>query len=401
MSPTSPAPSSPAPRLLLYSHDSYGLGHFRRCMTLAEELTRSLPDAAVLVATGSPCSSHFALPPRVEVVKLPSVTKDERGRYVSRGLPFTLAAVLDLRRHLLREIFRAFRPHLLIADHQVTGLRDELLDTLREARAAGTRTVLGLRDVIDVPSAVARDWDRPEARHALRELYDRICVYGAPTVLDHRIEYALPPEAADRLEFVGYVVRPPPRHRILPLPPERPQVLITVGGGQDGAGRLELYLDALAGRPPSFDSRLLLGPLLPRPVARRLRRRARLIPGVTVHEFHADVPRLLAETDAVIAMAGYNTVAEILQSGLPAVLLPRRRPRREQLVRARRLARLGLLESLERPTAETLRDAIERALLRRRRPPPALPLDGARCLSSVVVELLGAAPSVPVRSLSA
>jgi len=113
------------------------------------------------------------------------------------------------------------------------------------------------------------------------------------------------------------------------------------------------------------------------------------------------VPRLLAESDVVVGMAGYNTTAEILQSGLPAVLLPRSRPRREQLIRARRLSRLGLVETLEAPTAETVRGAVERALLRGRRPPVALPMDGAQQVAALAGELLGVAPAARSGSLTA
>jgi predicted glycosyltransferase len=389
-----PANLSPRTRILLYSHDSFGLGHLRRSMTLAGALAGRLPSASVLIASGSPCATHFPPPPGVDVVKLPSITKDEQGRYVPRTLGGALKPVLAVRSVLLAELVKAFRPHLLVVDHQVTGLDDELLPALDRARDAGARTILGLRDVIDEPAAVARAWDRPQVERALDEAYDAICVYGWPTVFDPRHEYPALARVAERLEFTGYVVRPAPARSTRALPSDRPQVLVTIGGGEDGGARIETYLAAIQLGPVDWDSTIVLGPLLESSHGRRLKRQARLLSGVTVHSFHADLPRLLAESDAVVSMAGYNTTAEILQSGTSAVLLPRLAPRREQQIRAERLAALGLAESLEEPEPVSLRAAIGRALTRPRRRGCVLPLDGDARLCALAADLLGLATPV-------
>lgn len=392
-SPTkTPNASQPVgPRILMYSHDSYGLGHFRRTVTLSQAFSDSFKDASILVATGSPCSSHFGLPDRVEVLKLPSVTKETGGAYVSRALPCSLEQIVEFRSRLLLETFRAYRPHLLVVDHQVVGLKGELRAVLAEAETTHTQTILGMRDIIDSPDVVAREWGRKEIRRALSESYDRVCVYGSPVVFDPRIEYPMPPEIGQRVEFVGYVVRPAPAIKVRPLPPERPQVLVTMGGGEDAASRLEVYLDCLALKPADWDTTLVLGPLLHPDRATGIRRRARVLGGVTVHSFLEDMPGKLSASDAVVGMAGYNTTAEILQSGIPAVLLPRTHPRLEQDIRASRLAHLGLVTSLPNPTPETLRGALETALSRRPPRTESLRLDGAQQMCAVAKELLEAA----------
>jgi len=43
-------------------------------------------------------------------------------------------------------------------------------------------------------------------------------------------------------------------------------------------------------------------------------------------------------------MGGYNTVTEVLATDTPALVVPRCRPRTEQLVRARRLSDRGLVD---------------------------------------------------------
>ncbi|MCY2958864.1 MAG: glycosyltransferase [Planctomycetota bacterium] len=377
-------------RIQLHSHDSFGLGHLRRTMTLADELRRTFAGSSVLITTGSPCATHFSHAPGIDVVKLPSVTKDDRGTYVPRSLGGEIDHLVELRRRLLLEIQQSFAPDLLIVDHQVLGLAGELDLVLRVAREHGTRTILGVRDIIDAPDVVAREWGHPRVRHALAHEYDRICVYGAPEVFDPREQYPMPPELRERLEFVGYVGRFHVPGHVPRTQRERDRVLVTVGGGEDGVERIETYLDAIELAPAHWDSTLVLGPLFDEERARSIKRRAREIPQVEVQRFHADMPHLLAQSDAVVGMAGYNSVVEFLQSGVPTVLCPRSFPRREQLLRAERMAALGLAECVPSPAPDALRAAVERALARGRQDSWLPPMEGAAGVCRVARELCAA-----------
>ena len=46
-------------RLLIYSHDSFGLGHLRRCQTIAHHLVDAFPDLTALILSGSPIIGSF------------------------------------------------------------------------------------------------------------------------------------------------------------------------------------------------------------------------------------------------------------------------------------------------------------------------------------------------------
>jgi predicted glycosyltransferase len=374
-------------RVQFHSHDSFGLGHLRRTLTLAGALARQVPSAEILITTGSPCATHFALPDGVEIVKLPSVSKDAKGSYVPRSLGGDLASLVRLRRALMSEVQRSFNPDVLVVDHQVLGLGDELHDVLAATRAAGTRTILGLRDIIDAPDVVAREWGRPAARQALREWYDRVCVYGDPRIFDARAEYPVPEELRANLEFVGYVGRavvPERAERVAGVPK---QVLVTVGGGEDGYERLSTYLDALELGGCDWESTVVCGPLLDQEQFKTLKRRARRLSGCEITSFHADLPHLLSKSDAVVAMSGYNTSVEIMQSRVPAVLLPRCFPRREQLIRAERMQAAGLAQCLPQATAAELRTHLH-AALEGGIPTGALPdLSGSQRLAVAITEL--------------
>ena len=69
------APSDVRRRALLYSHDTFGLGHLRRARTIASALTERDPGLAALILTGSPIAGRFDFPDRVDHVRLPGVVK--------------------------------------------------------------------------------------------------------------------------------------------------------------------------------------------------------------------------------------------------------------------------------------------------------------------------------------
>jgi len=62
--------------------------------------------------------------------------------------------------------------------------------------------------------------------------------------------------------------------------------------------------------------------------------------------FEARFERLVERAIGVVAMGGYNTFCEILSFGKPALIVPRTKPRQEQMLRARRAEALGLVRVL-------------------------------------------------------
>lgn len=378
------------PRILLYSHDSWGIGHLRRTLAIAGALSNANATSNLLIVSGSPCATQFALPERCDLVKLPAVTKDAAGNYISRQLSMPLTQMMRLRQQILMASYRAFDPDVVVIDHQVVGMLGECLDLLKEAGKRGASTIFGLRDILDSRDAVSRSWTTPACQWALANAYDAICVYGSQEVFDPRVEYPLLQRYRDRVRFTGYIVATEnasceKRSR------SRARVLVTMGGGEDGAARIDRYLEALELRRVDWDSEIITGPLVADSVVQRYRNRAKRLKGpghVNVRKFSHDVPRLLRNADTVVSMAGYNTCAEILQSGCPAVLLPRTEPRKEQLIRASRLSALGLAETLIAPTAAELRRAIETSLDRERDTTQVPRLDGLSSMCSVVDEMI-------------
>lgn len=380
-------------KVFLYSHDSVGLGHLRRNLAIAGEIATTFPNSSMMIVTGSPCATQFQLPPNTDLVKIPSISKDKKGRYITLNLSDSLQETLKFRSNMILETFRSFKPGLVIMDHQLTGLKGEALEMLREAKNEGVLTFYGLRDVKDDPEVVKQHWDTPESRWALNECYDRVCIYGVPEVFDPCVAFAPYLDKVKHVDFTGYIVPEVKKVASNPIPRRRKKVLVTFGGGSDGEHRAQRYVQALATSPAHWDSHIITGPLMDADIKRRLRDQAKKIQpigSIKVQRFHSNIPALLQQVDAVVSMAGYNSCAEILQSGVPAVLLPRSFPRKEQVIRATRMAELGWVTALPAadPDPDELFSAVESALESSRRSQPATDLDGLGRLCDIILEQL-------------
>lgn len=381
-------------RVMLYSHDSVGLGHLRRNLAIAGSITQSFSEASAMIVTGSPCATQFQLPASTDLIKIPSISKDNDGQYVTGSFGGSLETTLRFRSRMILETYRAFSPDLIIVDHQPTGLKGEAMATLREAKANGTKIFFGMRDVVDSPDVVRRDWDNADCHWALNECYDQICVYGKQEIFDSRVAYDPLLGNVKRCEFVGFIVPSQKVKSKKNSERKKKRILVTFGGGNDGAQRAEHYLKAIAMQEVSWDSHIVTGPMMSPDMVRRLKEMARVVQpagSVSVKRFHRNLPSLMPQFDAIVSMAGYNSCAEILQSGVPAIFLPRSFPRQEQLIRAVRLAQRGWAITMpqERPDPHCLMDVIDTAINKPRSPRTEADLDGLRNLSALVGQHFG------------
>lgn len=399
-------PTAGAPRLVHYSHDTYGLGHLRRTLKIAGQLRRQWPDAAQLIVTGSPVAERFTLPEGTDYIKLPSVVKVGRDRYVSRSLPLDLDVIRDLRAEILAQTVDRLRPDAFLVDHAPAGMGGEARKALRmlKERSPATKLVIGLRDIVDDPAEVRRAWRRSAIYDLLDDTYDLILVYGDPGVCDVVREYGLSDRAAAKVRYVGYLRQRPSgplgADVRVGLGMQTGQlVVMTVGGGGDGAALLEaLAHGADANRGLPFDCLVVSGPLMSDQQRRSLAEACGRHPEIHFREFVDDLPTYLSAADAIVSMAGYNTVCETLDSGRPTLLVPRCEPRREQLIRADALVRAGLVRRLHpdqltpgRLLAEIIR-LLEEPVSVFRRPP--LMADGLAGMAAQLSRLIGPRPSV-------
>jgi len=351
-----------APRVLFYSHDTFGLGHLRRSRALAGAITRAAPDVSALILTGSPVAGRFAFPDNVDHIRLPGVTKTPDGNYESERLGLSIDEVTELRARLIDATVKHFDPDIVIVDKEPTGFRGEMipaLEWLRKQKKA--HIVLGLRDVLDDPDTLAAEWERKGALEAAEQFYDECWVYGLKSIHDPTEGLAFSPEFRAKTRFTGYL-----RREELPdgEAPEDSYILVTPGGGGDGACMVDLVLSAYE-RNSDLEPRAMLvyGPFLSGEVRAEFEERVAKLQG-RVHAvgFDSRMETLMNGAKGIVSMGGYNTFCEVLSFDKPVVIVPRTRPRLEQFIRASRAEELGLVRMLDETRGELTPEAMTLAI---------------------------------------
>src|SRR5690554_3309869 len=135
--------STTSPKVLIYSHDSFGLGHLRRCRAIAHALVERFDTMSVLILSGSPIIGSFEFRSRVDFVPIPGVIKLRNGEYTPLSLSLNIDHTLAIRSSIIEHTAKVFDPDIFIVDKEPTGLRGEILGTLELLKERGsTRLVL-------------------------------------------------------------------------------------------------------------------------------------------------------------------------------------------------------------------------------------------------------------------
>ncbi|BBO86590.1 glycosyltransferase family protein [Desulfosarcina ovata] len=338
--------------ILMYSHDTYGLGHIRRTMAIANQLKTT--GTNILILTGSPIVGRFAFPKNIDFVRIPGMIKVTNEEYLPLSIKLNPNHVLAIREKIILATAKAFRPALFIVDKEPLGLKKEVLSTLFWMKKCQPRckTILGLRDIMDDREVVRRDWTKKDIYTHLKRLYDEIWVYGQQDFYDPITEYAIPETVSRKMVFTGYIPRKIPARktvletkRSLGLADDQKLIVVTTGGGGDGFAIMDNYMAMLEqeSQPLPFRSVLVFGPFMPKQQRQQIIERGRRHQVITCR-FYRRMEELLAAADVVISMGGYNTICEILSQGTLSLVVPRETPRKEQLLRAQALQRHGLAD---------------------------------------------------------
>jgi predicted glycosyltransferase len=352
------------PRIAIFTHDTYGLGHLRRCLHIVGALARRAPETAILLITGSRAVYMFdALPPNADFLKIPSLVTTGTPESRPPNLPIGTKQVTSIRKRLIRSALDSFKPDLLLVDNFPLGARKELVPTLKLLRELDVPAVLGLRDIVDDSEVIRRRWMKERIYEVLEHDYHRILVYGVPEVFDVARAYDLPRAVAEKIRYCGYVTAGSsnllePANVRAELQLESPFAVATVGGGGDGLPLRSTFVRAVKSLE-NLSAVVVTGPLMSAVDRGKIVALVGDDPCIIVKEFIADLRSLLAAADVVVAMGGYNTTAELLALRRRALVMPRNWKfgehergteagvEWEQLLRARALQRAGIAEVLD------------------------------------------------------
>jgi predicted glycosyltransferase len=272
--------------ILMYSHDTYGLGHIRRTMAIARNL--SAPGVNILILTGSPIAGRFPIPFGVDFVRIPGMIKQSNTVYVPHSIKVDPQKALEIRQEIITATAKSFDPDLFIVDKVPVGLKGEVLPVLQWFKTSrpDTKVVLGLRDILDDSASTRAEWNEKNYFNVLDSLYSEIWIYGQENFYNPIVEYGLPPSISNKCVFTGYIPRQTPNRKITlkqlmngngnGTADSSKLIVVTAGGGGDGYHMLDTYLTMIEETPDiPFKTYMVSGPFVPQDLQDSLAKRAK------------------------------------------------------------------------------------------------------------------------------
>jgi len=331
------------PAIILISHDSRGLGSFRRQCNIAAALHDQSSKTAIFLATS--CT----LPPPSFLNVLPLPTHFET----------------QARSRFLLSYVQQYKPQALLVDKHPLGVRTDFEAALLWANEHSIPCFYGLRDILDHPERVRAEWG--EVLHCIARCFRKVLVYGQRDLFDVT-QYGLDPA---QIEYCGYVSSTTPVHK------SQEGTLCTVGGGDSG---LAAEISRMFWDCELQDKKTLVsGPF------NDVHLKAK-----PQHEhicYYPNMPQMWATHHTVVCMGGYNTLIEALFYGLHVICIPRVAPRLEQLVRAQIFADRGWLHCIH-PSQFTV-EALQRAVAQKPHPPAQIDFTGAQHAATTILHEIG------------
>lgn len=356
-------------RIAIYWHNGRSLGHTVRCLALGQALLNHNSDSTVVGITGA--SRYFELLPRgMDVLKIPSfLGYDEEGAIRTESiLSITKKEFQHIRENLIATFVGDFRPHVLIVDYNPQGKSGELVPAIVNSPA--TKKILGLRGILNSFEETRAEFFTPRMVAFIQEHFSAIHVYTDPRIFCLEEYYQTPPEITRMLKYTGYVTRPTVATReearvALNLDPDARIIVVSFGGGQGTEMLWEATIAALAKIRRRFDAAYLVaGPHLEAPAFERMREQVSGFPTWQWSSMLNPLQTWMKACDLFIGAGGYNTLAEVITTGVNALIIPRQLNEQEQTMHATRLAdmRVIRLASLDTILHEDISPLVERCL---------------------------------------
>lgn len=362
-------------KVLTYNSSARGAGQFVRALKIARVITDAFLAARCIILAGNSRVDR-PVPDRTEIVTLPEIRKTFDGDYTLGASavgcatsPNAVAATFAARKRIIQATIDEYDPDIFLVDTRAAGLNDELLDVLRHLATSKCRTVLMLRDIIDGPEVVARRWAEQDTYRVITDMYDDVVIWGDEHNFDAVTAYALWPFHS-KVKYLGYL-----GSGAIPAYSDAgneagtasigtSRILVTVGGGFDGAGVIATVCDYIRRASPHtspLSFTMVLGAHSPNNVADLFEGNPWPNNNVEVYRHVPELADLVSAAAVVVSMCGYNTLLELIERRKKIVAVPRSHSGFEQMMRAQVLS--GIYDGMwVVPQNVFTADALQRAL---------------------------------------
>jgi predicted glycosyltransferase len=374
-------------RVMIVVTHLLGTGHLARALTLGRAFAKA--GDSVMVVSGGGAVSHFDTS-GLALAQLPAVRSDGTDfttLMTDHGVPVDPDYMGERQRQLIGEL-NGFAPDVLITELFPFGrriLRNEFR-ALLEAAQHCERPPLVLCSIRDILAPPGKPEKAQFADDMIAQFYDGVLVHSDDALVPLDLSWPVSAALAKCLHYTGFVAPPAPAPAMY-----HGEVLVSAGGGPVGDGIFKAARDAAVLTPDITWRCLVAGD------AARVKSFADEAPSnMSVEGARSDFRSMLTGAAASVSMCGYNTAMDVLETGVPAVLVPfDEGGELEQGLRADALGKLPGIRVLpqDRLDGHTLVAALEHVRHAPPRPPREVGMDGAVRSVEIVHDLYRGAKS--------
>jgi predicted glycosyltransferase len=333
-------------KILFYCQYLTGMGHLVRSRELLCELVKKFQ---VCFINGGPPIENFRLPEQLEVVSLPPLWI-EGGKLTVTDNFSDLETVKNLRKQTLIDLFNSYQSDCLITEffpfgrHKLLFELEPLLDHIQLV-APQTKIVCSVRDIVG-RSDLAQEEEK--ICQLINTYFDLILLHSNPNLQTLEESFSRTYELECALRYTGFVAQPLTNSSHVEI--QQPNILVSIGGGRIGYKLLDTMLDVskLLKLSIPHTIQIFTGPFMPESQFSALQEKAINQSNVNLERYTNNLIPYMQQTDLSISLTGYNTTMNILQTGVKSLVVPigHYSKDEEQLIRTRKLEKLGIVEVL-------------------------------------------------------
>ncbi len=344
-------------KIAYYCQHVLGIGHYHRSLEICRALAKH--HQVTLIVGGPEVRLESDA---IGVYRLPGLQMDATFHNLApTDSSTTLEEVREQRKQMLATFFARQSPEMFVVELYPFGRKsfrfelDPVLAAIRAGTLPPCRCYVSLRDIL-VERPTDREKFEERAIATLNRYFDGLLIHADPEIITLDETFGRVADIEIPRAYTGFVTSPPPGRsersrwrKRLGLDEDDRLVVVSIGGGNVGGELLSACCEAqrqLEGAARCH-MQIFTGPYFAADAFAQLEHR--LPPRTTLSRFSHTFPAWLQAADLSISMAGYNTCMNIVQAGVPALVLPFAE-NREQLLRARRLAKKAPISILS-PTA--------------------------------------------------
>lgn len=332
-------------RISYYCQHVLGIGHLRRSIEICKALAQSHETTLIL---GGPDVSVDTS--GLKILQLPGLQMDsDFNNLAPCDRSISLSQTKEQRQQLLYNHFETSAPECFITELYPFGRKafrfeiDPVLGGIAKGTLARCKCICSVRDIL-VEKEEGKEKFESRVVNIVNTFYDAVLVHADPTIITLEETFTPLAEITTPIHYTGFVSEKNSTKRSntirdhLKLQKAQKLIVVSFGGGSVGRNLLRAVVPAFKEFlriEPTSHVQIFTGPYCSMEDYEFINSQAQY--NISVDRFTENFPDWLSTADLSISMAGYNTCMNLLQTGIPALVLPFEQ-NREQALRVEKIS---------------------------------------------------------------